>query len=61
MKKQNNFLFIVCGASVGTPEMVGEDVFFDENPDQEVEEIGHVNAGSPCQSDFEEDLEEFAR
>ncbi len=58
MKKH---MLTVCDASVVTPEVVGEDVFFDENSDQEVEEIGHVNSGSPCQSDFEEDLEEFAR
>ena len=59
--KKHKKLFTVCDASVVNPEVIGEDVFFDENPDQEVEEIAHVSAGSPCQTGFEEDLEELAR
>jgi hypothetical protein len=42
--------------------VIGEDEFLDENPDQDIEEIAHFNAGCPCQTAFEEaDLEELAR
>jgi hypothetical protein len=60
--KKRYFVLIVCEASVVTSEVIGEDEFLDENPDQDIEEIAHFNAGCPCQTAFEEaDLEELAR